>query len=292
MELGLKKRQVSIIMNCHNGEPYLVEALDSVVQQTFKDYEIIFWDNRSEDNSADIAKSYGVKYFKGREFLPLGEARNQAMGKAKGKYIAFLDCDDVWLPRKLEKQVELLEANEHLGLVYSDCYVMDGNGEVRGNTYLNDRQPCRGQVFRELFFSNFIPMLTAVIRRDAIDEVGGFKPYYKIAEEYDLWLRIANRFSVDYLAEPLAKLRVHNQSESSTLGQSCDFMETLAIREEWLREKPELKSVGRLKALRLDAMILGALSLVRRKGDWQSVKLLFRLVWIALFRGSCGFMLC
>ena len=82
---------VSIIMNCYNSARYLREALDSIFQQTFKDYEIIFWDNQSTDDSSKIARSYGapLKYFRGEEFLPLGAARNSAIEKATGKYIAF-----------------------------------------------------------------------------------------------------------------------------------------------------------------------------------------------------------
>ena len=99
--------KVSIIMNCLNGEQYLKQAMDSVFKQTYDDWEAIFFDNTSTDNSAAIAKSYGerVRYFKSQTTYPLGKARNLAINETKGEFIAFLDCDDIWLPQKLEKQV-------------------------------------------------------------------------------------------------------------------------------------------------------------------------------------------
>ena len=89
---------VSIIMNCHNGERFLKEAITSVYDQTYSNWEIIFWDNFSSDKSAEIAMSYDerVKYFFNQNKTSLGEARNLAMNKASGKYVCFLDCDDMY----------------------------------------------------------------------------------------------------------------------------------------------------------------------------------------------------
>ena len=121
--------KVSIIMNCLNGEQYLKQALDSVFEQTYDDWEVIFWDNASTDKSATIAKSYGerVRYFKSSVTHPLGKARNLAMKEAMGDFIAFLDCDDIWLPRKLEKQMPLFKKDPQVGLVFSDMVVFDNN---------------------------------------------------------------------------------------------------------------------------------------------------------------------
>ena len=233
---------VSIIMNCHNCSKYLPEALDSVYQQTFKNYEIIFWDNQSTDNSAEIALNYGepLQYFRGDEFIPLGEARNKAIEKSRGEYIAFLDCDDIWLPEKLEKQVELLDSNRELGLVYSDSYFINQNGELRKNTHFNGQKPSRGNVFNELFLSNFIPLLTVMIRKEVFNRVGVFNPEYEIAEEYDLWLRIAEYYPIDYIEQPLAKYRFHDQS-TTIRNREQAFNESFQIIEYWLNKKPSLE---------------------------------------------------
>ena len=108
----LRQPLVSIIINCFNGEEYLREALESVISQTYKNWEIIFWDNQSTDKSAEIFKSYQdsrLKYYLASSHTKiLYEARNYALKKATGDFIAFLDADDYWLPDKLEKQIPLI----------------------------------------------------------------------------------------------------------------------------------------------------------------------------------------
>jgi len=242
-------------MNCYNCAKYLPQALDSVYQQTFKDYEIIFWDNKSTDNSAEIALSYGepLRYFRGEEFLPLGAARNAAIEKARGKYFAFLDCDDIWLPEKLEGQVKLLDSHEELGLVYSDCYLIDENGNFEGDTLLSSSRLYRGNVFDKLFQGNFIAMPTVMIRRTTLGEVGIFNPKYEIAEEYDLWLRIAEHYPIDFTEEPLAKYRIHSGSVSR--NRELAFNEGFQLTEYWLEKKANLERGFRGKAKQKQAKL-------------------------------------
>ena len=114
--------KVSVIMNCLNGKRYLRKAIDSVFAQTFDDWEIIFWDNASTDESGEIAKSYRgrLRYFRSERTYSLGKARNLAFAQARGDLIAILDVDDVWLPNKLEKQVDLFNRNPQLCMVFSN----------------------------------------------------------------------------------------------------------------------------------------------------------------------------
>ena len=118
-----KKPLVSVIINCFNGEKYLREALDSVITQTYKNWEIIFWDNQSTDKSAEIFKSYKdsrLKYYCASSHAAiLYEARNYALKKTNGDFIAFLDVDDWWLPNKLEKQIPLFDDSD-VGVVYGN----------------------------------------------------------------------------------------------------------------------------------------------------------------------------
>ena len=148
---------VSVIMNCLNCEKYLREAIDSVFAQTYEDWEIIFWeDAASKDDSEEIARSYGSKlrYFRSDVSLPLYGSRNLAVQKARGKYIAILDCDDMWVPTKLEEQIPLLEQDEDVGLVYSDCYLFNESRKEKRS--FEFKKPYRGNVFSELLFENFI----------------------------------------------------------------------------------------------------------------------------------------
>ena len=119
---------VSIVINIFNGERYIEEALKTVFKQTYKNWEVIFWDNKSTDQSKKILKNFSdnrIHYFEAEKFTKLYEARNLAIKKAKGQYIAFLDVDDWWLPEKLEKQIILFQKDKTLKMVYSNFYVVD-----------------------------------------------------------------------------------------------------------------------------------------------------------------------
>ena len=125
---GQKQNQplVSIIMNCFNGEKYLKNAIDSVILQTYKSWELIFWDNQSKDQSARIFKNYKdkrLKYYSSESHVEiLNKARNSALKKANGDFIAFLDTDDWWVKEKLEKLIPLFNDSE-VGLVYGNVWI-------------------------------------------------------------------------------------------------------------------------------------------------------------------------
>ena len=117
---------VSVIMNCYNGEKYLKKSLKSVLLQSYKNWEIIFWDNLSTDNTFKIVKSIKekkIKYYKSKIFLSLYDARNLALKKAKGKYISFLDSDDTWYKDKLKYQVQFSEKNKDFLIQYSNFFL-------------------------------------------------------------------------------------------------------------------------------------------------------------------------
>ena len=112
-------------MNCYNGEKFLHEALDSIINQTYKNWELIFWDNQSTDNSANIVLSYNdhrIKYFFSKSHTLLYKARNLAIEKSQGGYLAFLDVDDYWDSTKLEIQMLVFSKNPEVAIVYSNLY--------------------------------------------------------------------------------------------------------------------------------------------------------------------------
>ena len=118
---------VSIIMNCYNGEVYLKESIESVLSQTYENWELIFWDNKSEDKSAKIFKSYNEKRFKyyyASQHTILYEARNEAIKRSSGEFIAFLDTDDFWEKDKLELQLALFKDLE-VGVVYGNYFIVN-----------------------------------------------------------------------------------------------------------------------------------------------------------------------
>ena len=204
--------KVSVIMNCFNGEYYLRDAINSVINQTYKDWEVIFWDNGSTDKSAEIARLFGnrLQYFYTPTTYPLGKARNLAIQKAQGKYIAFLDCDDIWMPQKLEKQINLLESDTEIALVFSDAIYFNENG-ILCQIYLKFKPP-RGKIFNALFRKYFLCISSVILRRTAIQGLPWFDERIKLFEDACFFLRIAYRYKLDYYDEPLVKYRVRPDS--------------------------------------------------------------------------------
>lgn len=233
--------RVSVIMNCLNGERYLREAMDSVFAQTYTDWEIVFWDNASTDAGAEIAKSYGerVRYFRSEETFPLGKARNLAIAQARGEYVALLDCDDVWLPEKLDKQVPLGEADPLVVLIYADSFFIDQDGAVIGR-FFKRVPPSPGDAFIGLLTRrNFIPCLTVVMRRMVVEKVGGFNPALEFAEDLDLFLRILRAHKAAYVKEPLAQYRLHSGAVTAG-GLPSSTMETIWVTRETAKGIPAL----------------------------------------------------
>lgn len=203
---------VSVIMNCHNSAEFLKDAINSVFAQTYTNFEVIFWDNASTDDSASIAKSYDerMKYFYSSDKTSLGEARNLACSKAQGEYLAFLDCDDLWLPTKLEKQIPLFKSS-NIGLVYSDAIFFNDSGtEI---TSSKNTPLYRGDVSSQLLTNYFICLQTVVIRKSMLDRLEYmFNPDFSMIEEADLFRRLSFICHFDYHPEPLAKWRMHPNS--------------------------------------------------------------------------------
>ena len=200
------KSLVSIIMNCYNGQRFLKEAIDSVYQQTYHDWEIIFWDNASDDDSAKVAKSYDkkLKYFLAPSNTSLGEARNIAIRKASGKYVAFLDCDDKYFPEKLTRQVNMMENNQ-CALCYGSVIVINEDGVQIRKNIVTDKH---GHILDQLLLKYEINMQTVMIRRNILTENSlSFDTKLQFSPDYDLFMRIAAEHKICSLSSYLAEYR-------------------------------------------------------------------------------------
>jgi glycosyltransferase involved in cell wall biosynthesis len=216
---------VSIIMNCLNCSVHLSAALNSVLAQTFSDWEVIFWDNGSSDGSHHLVERLDdsrMRIFRNTATVPLGMARNLAIAQARGSFIAFLDCDDLWEPDKLAMQLERMHADPQTGLVCTDTQQFTGNGRPLNRIFALT-PPRRGHVFAELLRGYWISMSSAMVRRSALESVAGtdrapdgtllyFDPRFSICEEADLFLRIAWAHKLDHVDSPLTRWRVHQNS--------------------------------------------------------------------------------
>lgn len=230
--------RVSIVMNCFNGSRYLREAIDSVRAQTYADWELIFWDNQSTDDSARIVQSYGdprIRYFRAETHTPLGQARNLAVAQAKGEWLAFLDCDDILLPNKLT--VQLAAVGEDTGIVYCRTrFLIEGAGASsamgksasRKQFYPSLSQLPVGRILNRLLIDCFISLPSALLSRSIFVQCGGIDEKLRVAEDYDIFLKIANVASVTAVDMPLCVYRVHagNLSHSSV---DLTFAESIAV---------------------------------------------------------------
>ena len=209
----MNRPQVSIIINCFNSEEFLKEAINSIYSQTFKDWEIIFWDNNSSDRSAKIAKSFGKKlhYFKSETTLRLYEARNLALEKCRGDYIAFLDCDDIWVNTKLEKQISA--AMKGNSIVYGNYKVIDEKGDI---IPFPSKKLKSGMITNNLFRHNSISIGCVMIERSIILN-SIFDPSYDLLGDFDLWIRLSIRNKIFALDTVLEFSRVHKKNISKSL---------------------------------------------------------------------------
>jgi glycosyltransferase involved in cell wall biosynthesis len=205
-----KKPSVSIIMNAFNGEKYLREALDSVLKQSYANWELIFWDNQSTDKSSEIFLSYDddrLKYFYAPSHTPLYEARNYAVEKSEGEFLAFLDVDDWWLPTKLEQQLSLF-VDQEVGLVYSNFY---WKNEIKGIEYIAHKQQLpSGFVLEDILQNYVVGLLTIIVRRVAYEQVKpGFNPIYNIIGDFDFAIRLSENWKFAAIQSPTAYCRWH-----------------------------------------------------------------------------------
>jgi len=215
--MNAKRQTVSIIMNCFNGERYLRQALDSVIAQTYKDWELIFWDNLSSDNSLSIAKSYRdprINVFLAEQHTTLYAARNLAFEKTTGTFVAFLDTDDFWEPDKLLSQVPMF-GDPKMGLGYGKYWLLD---EINQETTLAPPHKLRsGNILPMLLERNDVGILTMIVRREVLrDLIGPFDSRYEIIGDTDLVFRIAEKWELKAINQPVATYRWHHSNDTKT----------------------------------------------------------------------------
>ena len=225
--------QVSVNLCCYNGEKYLEETLQSIFLQTYKDWELVVVNDGSTDSTERIIKSHMAAgkpiVYHYQVNAGLGSARNKALQLSSGSYIALIDQDDIWLPEKLEKQVRTFEVDRSLGLVYADTYYIDQDGKELGTAFKRSPPPEGDPFVGLLTRRNFMPCLTVLIRREAAQDVRGFNETLKYVEDYDLFLRIALKYKVSCIREPLAKYRIHegNLGGTGSVGMTKETLRVL-----------------------------------------------------------------
>ena len=237
---------VSIIMNCYNGEAFLRECIKSVLSQNYDHWEIIFWDNQSQDKSAEIFNSFNdkrFKYFYAKEHTSLYKARNLAINESKGELLAFIDTDDLWENNKLELQVPLFEDSK-IALVYSNLWIMKNNLGIK-KKFIKTNSPS-GFIYEKLLEEYNVGIITAIFRKNILKDLTKiFDERFSIIGDFDFFLKLSKKHYFHYVDTPLAYYRIHNKNFSSIHKEK--EMDEFNI---WVHENKNSISYKKLKKIK------------------------------------------
>ena len=241
---------VSVIINCHNGEKYLDKAIKSVLDQDYKYWEIIFFDNNSKDKSNLILKKYKdkrIKYFKSKKTYSLYKAKNLAIAKSKGELISFLDVDDWWLQSKLSKQVKVFQKDQTVDILYSNVYLY--NDAKKTKTLFIKGNVNSGKLTQKLLDKFEMPILSTIIKRNIFNQIK-FDNNYTIIGDLDFFVRLSLIKNITAIQKPLAYYRVHD-SNLTTKKIHLNVKEL----ESWVSEKVKNKNYNSMNFSKIYKLI-------------------------------------
>ncbi len=263
MTNGPYRPTVSVVIPTYNQAEFLKAAIRSVLAQTFQDFEIIVIDNYSTDGTSHVIRQIGdqrIRLISHRNNGIIASSRNRGILASQGQYVAFLDSDDLWYPRKLEKAAEVFRENPEIGVIcHNEYFVRDGK-VVKRSKYGVPRRV--GDHISEylLFRGNRLSTSATVVKRSKLLEVGLFSedPAFVTVEDYDLWIKLAKVARFLFLPEVFGEFRLHAASESANLERHCQN-ELNLLRAYFSRFEPALDSrVHRLIKRRYAATYYGA----------------------------------
>jgi glycosyltransferase involved in cell wall biosynthesis len=242
---------VSIILACYNGARWIGKAIESILTQTYKDFEILIIDDGSTDNSKKIVNSYfdqRVRYFYQRN-RGFSAAVNRGIKESRGNLIGFIGQDDLWMPNKLELQIKYFSEHKYVDLVYSDFYSFNSKDRIiRIIKGASNDFSSKQEIVMQLFLGNFIGFETVLLKKKCFDEIGLLDERMVAFSDHDIWLRIAGSFKIGYLALPLVKKREHKSQLSNA--------KEIVMRDEFLIVKKAIDRYPFLKRVELRKLFL------------------------------------
>jgi len=233
--------EVSVIITTYNRAHLAEEAVKSVLAQSFKDYEIILVDAGSTDETENTLKKYPLKYVR-RKRSGISRARNMGIAESCGKFVCFLDSDDLWLKDKLKIQRDFMEKNSGCPLCYTD-EIWKRNGKNLNQKKIHEK--CGGDIFRKCLLLCIISPSSAMIRREILGDEA-FDEKMPVCEDYDLWLRISSAYEIGYIPEKLIIKRGGHSDQLSRKHPVMDRFRIYSIRK-LLKNglKPQLREAAR-----------------------------------------------
>jgi glycosyltransferase involved in cell wall biosynthesis len=219
--------KISVIMSVYNGERYLREAIESILGQTFTDFEFIIVNDASTDSSPEIMRSYDdsrIRIIKNGTNIGLTRSLNAALEQARGELIARQDDDDISLPERFEKQLQYFAEHPETAVLGTSIYIIDEDGRRRGKRILPEDPSINS--FQGGWFSHGSVMFQTEIVRG----LGGYNELFRYSQDLDLWLRITKKYPVRGLPQVLYMLRIHEESIQSTKKEESILYYLLALR--------------------------------------------------------------
>lgn len=233
-----KKPLISVIINCRNGANYLKICIKSVLKQTYKNWEIIFFDNNSSDDSLKVINGFRdsrIKIFlnKKKNFLNLYDARNIAIKKSKGEYITFIDVDDIWKKNKLLEQVKELNKNFSYQIIYANFHILNNK---KKRYYLKSTKSLPSGFITQKLLNNYsVGILTLLIKREIFKKYK-FNTKYNIIGDFDLVIRLSKKYFIKSVNKSLAIYRQHSNNYSSINLKI--YIDELSY---WLKKNKQIK---------------------------------------------------
>ena len=270
---------VSVVINCFNGQKYLEQAVISVLNQSYKKWEIIFFDNNSSDESHSIIKKFKdkrIKIFKSKQTHALYKARNLALRKCKGDFISFLDVDDWWLEDKIKDQINFFLKNREEDIVFSNLFIFREKN-FKKKVFIKDSFTY-GINAQQIINKFQMPILTTMIRRKIFNRIK-FNDFYSIIGDFDFSIRLSQIRKINYLSKPLAVYRYH---ESNFTGKNIDLH--LMELEHWLKsacKKTNFKNINFTTIKKTIELLRIKKNILKNKGI-IALKLIFKKPWYVL----------
>ena len=215
-----KEPLISVVMPTYNHGQFIKESMVSVLDQAYKNFELIIVDNYSRDDTEKIVKSFNehrISYYKFSNKGIIAASRNFGISKSAGEYIAFIDSDDIWYPSKLEAQINVFLKEPTAGLVYSSLKIKSPDISENNKIIKPKSKSCSGDIYYQLINFDFIPSSSVIVRSLILNEVGNFdeNPELVTVEDWDLWLRITRKFKAVFFPEVLGVYRMHGHNQSA-----------------------------------------------------------------------------
>ena len=213
--MNFKDTKVSVLLSVYNDEKFIGTAVDSILNQTLKDFELLIIDDSSNDKTRDIISAYKdprIRLVKTKKNIGITKSLNKGLKIARGKYIARLDSDDISCPDRLEKQLSYLENNKNYAMVGSHTEVVDENGEHL--EYWNQEESAE-LIFYTLSYRNCLTSSSVMFNKNIVNSLGGYDESCDRAEDFDLWYRISRKYKIYAIPEYLIKWRKRDESHST-----------------------------------------------------------------------------